>query len=87
MVFTLALCAFFEKREAGTDIYEILFASPLADLVVGIVVTVLTIPSFKNLNTTGAASAIVATHPGTVVMIACQHGTCGNGLVNCWPKN
>ena len=57
VIFTLTLCAFFEGREAGTGIYGILFASPLSDLVAGIVVTVLTVRFFKNMNSSCKAGA------------------------------
>ena len=84
VTFTIALCAFFESREAGMGIYGILVASPLSDLIAGTVITILTIRFFKNLNTTAEEeekiSAISTTHPGTIITIARQHGTCGKRI-------
>ena len=84
VTFTIVLCSVLETRQAGSGIYGILFASPLSDLVAGIVITVLTIHFFKKLNvpksTEQTPVAISATHPGAVVTISRQHGTCGKQI-------
>lgn len=50
VTFTVSLCSLLEKTEAGTGIYGILLAAPLSDLVAGIVITIITIKFFKNIN-------------------------------------
>ena len=84
VVFTISLCIFFESKAPGNGIYGILFASPLSDLVAGTVITILTIKFLRSLkevsvNTTESAS-IASTHPGIIVTIARQHGTCGKQI-------
>lgn len=49
-IFTISLCHIFEKMEPGNGIYGILFASPLSDIVAGIVILLLTRKFFKELN-------------------------------------
>ena len=66
-------------------IYGILVASPLSDLVAGTVITILTVRFFKNLKSSSEVEeektiAIADTHPGTIVTIARQHGTCGKKI-------
>ncbi len=84
VVFTIVLCRVFERQETGTGIYGILLASPLSDLVAGTVIAVLTILFFKKLNHTTDEQetpvSICETHPGTVVTIARQHGSCGKQI-------
>ena len=85
VTFTLTLCAFFESREVGTGIYGILVASPLSDFVAGTVITILTVRFFKNIQSAPEVEeekpvAIAATHPGTIITIARQHGTCGKKI-------
>lgn len=84
VAFTIVLCGVLEKREAGTGIYGILFASPLSDLVAGATIVVLTVLFFKQLNRSTneqeAPVSICATHPGTVVTIAREHGSCGKQI-------
>ncbi len=84
VTFTLILCSVLEARAAGTGIYGILLAAPLADFIAGAVITVLTIKFFKKLNTTEKQEekhiAISETRPGTVVTIARQHGSCGKQI-------
>lgn len=84
VVFTLVLCKMLELREAGSGIYGILLASPLSDMVAGTVISVLTMIFFKKLSTSTASQeapvSICATHPGTVVTIARQHGSCGKQI-------
>ena len=81
---TIVLCWSLEQTRPGTGIYGILLAAPLSDLVAGIIVTVLTVRFFKTLPTAAApeqaAVAISATHPGTVITIAREHGTCGKQI-------
>lgn len=84
VVFTIVLCNVLEMREAGTGIYGILLASPLSDLVAGAAITVLTLRFFKMLELPAVSEkapvSIAATHPGTVVTISRQHGTCGKQI-------
>lgn len=84
VIFTIGLCMFFEERTPGKGIYGILFASPLSDLVAGTVITILTIKFLRSLKETTESieepAAIVATHPGTIITIARQHGTCGKQI-------
>ena len=84
VIFTIGLCMFFENRTAGTGIYGILFASPLSDLIAGAVITILTIKFLRSLKeapeSTNEQAAIVSTHPGTIITIARQHGTCGKQI-------
>ena len=47
---TLSLCKIMESHTPGSGIYGILLASPIADLIAGTVVIVLTIRYFKNLS-------------------------------------
>lgn len=82
--FTVVLCAQFESKAPGNGIYGILFAAPLSDLVAGAVITVLTIRFMRTLKEMPADStesaSIAATHPGIIVTIARQHGTCGKQI-------
>lgn len=82
--FTIGLCMFFESRIPGNGIYGILFASPLSDLVAGTVITILTIKFLRSLKeapeSTKEPAAIASTHPGTIITIARQHGTCGKQI-------
>lgn len=84
VTFTIVLCGVLEKREAGTGIYGILFASPLSDLVAGATIAVLTVLFFKQLNSSTDEQevpvSICTTHPGTVVTIAREHGSCGKQI-------
>ena len=84
VIFTIGLCMFFEERTPGNGIYGILFASPLSDLVAGTVITILTIKFLRSLKETPESikepAAIVSTHPGTIITIARQHGTCGKQI-------
>lgn len=84
VIFTIGLCMFFENRTAGTGIYGILFASPLSDLIAGAVITILTIKFLRSLKeapeSTNEQVAIASTHPGTIITIARQHGTCGKQI-------
>ncbi|WP_461811732.1 MATE family efflux transporter [Faecalimonas sp.] len=84
VTFTLVFCTVFESREAGAGIYGILVASPLSDIVAGIVIIILTMRFFKRLPSTSEVKkepvTIVSTHPGTIITIARQHGTCGKRI-------
>ena len=84
VIFTVALSKIFELSRPGSGIYGILFASPLSDLTAGTVVLVLTVKFFKKLKTEvrteTAPAEILASHPGTVVTIARQHGSCGKAI-------
>ncbi len=57
VVFTISLCRILEANSRGSGIYGILLASPLSDLVAGIVITVLTIVFFKRLGSQKELSA------------------------------
>ena len=82
--FTILLCQILEGHRPGTGIYGILLASPFSDAVAGTVIILLTIRFFKNLSREESAnteaSGIRETHPGTVITIARQHGTCGKQI-------
>ena len=83
--FTLLLCNLLEQKQAGGGIYGILFAAPLSDLVAGGVILVLSLRFFKTLGRTEPAAAggyasILPTHPGTVVTVSREHGTCGKQI-------
>ncbi len=84
VAFTLFLCQTLEEKQAGSGIFGILLASPLSDLVAGVVITILTISFFKKLNASDKIKektvSIHETHPGTVVTIARQHGSCGKQI-------
>ena len=84
VTFTLVLCAVFESRAAGKGIYGILFAAPLADIVAGIVVIVLTVRFFRNLKdepvTEVQPDVIRESHEGLIITIARQHGTMGKQI-------
>lgn len=82
--FTIVLCNLLEIREKGTGVYGILFAAPLSDLVAGVAITILTIYFFKKIKASSSTKetpvSISVTHPGTVITIARQHGTCGKKI-------
>ncbi len=84
VVFTLSLCRLFESARPGSGIYGILLAAPLSDLVAGLVIVLLTAQFFRKLSprvsSDDAPAAIQATHPGTVITIARQHGSCGKQI-------
>lgn len=84
VVFTISFCTLFENKTAGTGIYGLLLASPLSDLVAGTVITILTVKFLRSLKESSErekeAVSIVSTHPGTIVTIARQHGTCGKQI-------
>ncbi len=82
--FTISLCIFFESKAPGNGIYGILFASPLSDLVAGTVITILTVRFLRSLKevpvSTMESASIASTHPGVIITIARQHGTCGKQI-------
>ena len=84
VIFTISLCMILENKTAGTGIYGILLASPLSDLVAGSVITILTVKFLRGLKEDCQGvkedTPIVSTHPGTIVTIARQHGTCGKQI-------
>ena len=84
VIFTISLCMILENKTAGTGIYGILFASPLSDLVAGSVITILTVKFLRGLKEDCQGvkedTPIASTHPGTIVTIARQHGTCGKQI-------
>ena len=84
VLFTIILCHAFEAYQEGTGIYGILFAAPLSDLVAGVVVSILTIRFFRNIDkseeTETEEGNISLTHSGTIVTIAREHGTCGKQI-------
>ncbi len=84
VTFTLGLSRLFEAKQPGTGIYGILFAAPLSDIVAGVVITVLTVRFFRNLKDEAPESeqpsALQPSHPGVIVTIARQHGSCGKHI-------
>ncbi len=82
--FTISLCMLFESKAQGNGIYGILFASPFSDLVAGTVITILTVKFLRSLKevpvNTAESASIASTHPGIIVTIARQHGTCGKQI-------
>ena len=84
VIFTITLCAVLEAKAPGNGIYGILLAAPLSDLVTGITIVIITIKflrSLKEINTEPKANiAITPTHPGTIITIAREHGTCGKQI-------
>ncbi len=81
---TLVLCRVLEAQKPGSGIFGILLAAPLSDIVAGMVVVALTVSFFRSLkNETEAPAAqpvLQPSHPGTVVTIARQHGSCGKQI-------
>ena len=84
VIFTITLCAVLEAKAPGNGIYGILLAAPLSDLVTGITIVIITIKflrSLKEINTEPKENiAITPTHPGTIITIAREHGTCGKQI-------
>ena len=87
VVFTIALSHYLETRQAGDGVYGILFAAPLADIVAGIVVVLLTVPFFHNLDKAPVAAmekqpeaVLQKSHPGVIVTIAREHGSQGKEI-------
>ena len=84
VLFTITLCIIFESKAVGNGIYGILFAGPLSDFLAGIVITILTIKFFKNLKEDSCGVSedleVKTTHPGIIVTIAREHGTCGKQI-------
>ncbi len=82
--FTIILCNVFEMTKPGNGIFGILLASPLSDIVAGIVVTVITARFFKKLGNENVVEVedikIEASHPGTIITIAREHGTRGKQI-------
>ena len=86
--FTLILCSVFEKMSPGTGIYGTLVAAPLSDIIAGIVILVLTIRFFKNLDKEITVKSeeneevpvIAPSKPGVILTIARQHGTGGKQI-------
>ncbi len=76
-----------EKREAGTGIYGILFAAPIADIIAVIVIICITVPFLRSLKNPEQAeiSAEVSTvikpsRPGVIITIAREHGSGGKEI-------
>ena len=94
VVFTIALTGILEKGNAGTGIFGILLASPLSDLLAGTIVTILTVRFFReckvseerSTSTIGSerkeTDAFLPTHPGPVITISREHGTCGKQIAS-----
>lgn len=84
VTFTLVLSSIFEAKQPGTGIYGILFAAPLSDIVAGVVIAILTIRFFRNLDndtaTANRVSVLHPSHPGVIITIARQHGSCGKHI-------
>lgn len=74
-----------ETTESGTGIYGILYAAPIADLVAIVVILLLTVPFFRNLEKQIGAKEqeeqiIKPSHKGVIVTIAREHGTAGKQI-------
>ena len=82
--FTLFLCWFLESRQPGQGIYGILYAAPMADIVAGFIVVILTVRFFRNLKeepeTVESEPVIRASHEGLIITIARQHGSMGKQI-------
>lgn len=81
---TIVLCRLFESLKPGTGIFGILIAAPLSDFIAGLIILFLTAKFFR---TEGSATDrtiadvnISGSHPGTIITIARQHGTCGKQI-------
>ena len=81
----LILPSILENAEAGYGINGILYAAPISDLVTIVVILVLTIPFFRNLNKETVAEekeelVIKPSCKGTIITIAREHGTAGKQI-------
>lgn len=81
----LFLPVFLEKKNAGTGIYGVLYAAPIADLVAVVVILVLTVSFFKALNKEMGAKeeeelVIKPSAKGMIITIAREHGTAGKQI-------
>ena len=84
VVLTIGLSFFFESRLPGSGIYGILFAAPISDIIAGGVVVVLTKKFFSKLKIEKEepvqTMVIRPSHPGTIITIAREHGSCGKQI-------
>lgn len=84
VLFTISLSIFLESNQSGEGIYGILYAAPLADLVAGSVVVVLTIRFFRSIKTetsnTEDEIKIQTSKPGMIITINREHGSCGKQI-------
>ena len=78
-----------EKREAGTGIYGILFAAPVADFIALIVIVSITVPFIRSLKGNGEEvhmeeisvdTVIKPSRPGVIITIAREHGSGGKEI-------
>lgn len=81
----LFLPIFLEKKSAGTGIYGVLYAAPIADLVAIVVILVLTVSFFKALNAEMGVKeeeelVIKPSTKGVIITIAREHGTAGKQI-------
>lgn len=81
----LFLPIFLEKKSAGTGIYGVLYAAPIADLVAVMVILVLTVSFFKALNKEMGVKeeeefVIKPSTKGMIITIAREHGTAGKQI-------
>ncbi|MBQ7874956.1 MAG: MATE family efflux transporter [Oscillospiraceae bacterium] len=82
----IILPAILERREAGTGIYGILFAAPVADLIALIVIICITVPFIRSLKNTEqeetveVTTAIKPSRPGVIITIAREHGSGGKEI-------
>lgn len=81
----LFLPIFLEKKGAGTGIYGVLYAAPIADLVAVMVILVLTVSFFKALNKEMRVKeeeefVIKPSTKGMIITIAREHGTAGKQI-------
>lgn len=88
VAFTLILTNAMEAAHPGNGIYGILLASPLSDILAGTVVTILTARFFREMDRKKescretADPAFLPTHPGPVITISREHGTCGKQIAS-----
>lgn len=81
---TLVLCPLLERTWPGQGIYGILLAAPLSDLVAGVVIAALTFSFFRklphNTESTEDQPVLQPSHPGLVITVSRQHGSCGKQI-------
>lgn len=80
------LGALFEKNQPGTGINGILYAAPIADIIGMAVAGFMTVRYFKSMETSAgtelapANAVIQPSHPGVIITIAREHGSCGKRI-------
>lgn len=79
--------AMFERNQSGSGINGLLFASPAADIIGIIMTLILTVLYFKGMKTEVKDKSVPAenvaihpSHPGVIVTVAREHGSCGKRI-------